>query len=73
MKNVDFQFDIYDPVTINATGKSGVITMCGVDDGGTKYFVQGDGDCQWWPERMLSPSTSLPAPPPGGPTHPAGE
>lgn len=52
--SVDFQFELDEVVLVSVTKKTGIITMCALDDGGKKYFVQGDGDGAWWKENLLS-------------------
>ena len=53
MKEVRFQFSLDEKVKIEPTGQEGIITMCGCDDAGIKYFVQGMHEGQWWAERFL--------------------
>lgn len=50
---VTFKFSIDDEVLITRTGEHGTVTMCAIDDGGPRYFIQTANSQTWWPERLL--------------------
>lgn len=68
MTSVEFAFGIDDVVINSVTGKTGVIAMCAIDDGGKQYYVKREGEAQWWPERQLrhQPEIETPTPPQAG-------
>ena len=51
--DVKFLFVLDQKVKSAATGFNGIVTMCAVDDGGIKYFVQGRDDGQWVAQKFL--------------------
>ena len=53
MKTVHFMFDVGERVE-TCFDDIGIITMCGYDDAGIKYYVQRDQNSDWFKEKDLA-------------------
>jgi hypothetical protein len=53
MQTVTFKFEIDQKVKVTKIGITGVITMCGYDNGGPMYVIKNGKESEWYSERLL--------------------
>jgi hypothetical protein len=55
MKTVEFKFSIDQKVCVEKNGFTGIVTMCAIQGNPEEitYYIQGDGNSGWYPERLI--------------------
>jgi hypothetical protein len=51
---VNFKFEIDRKVKIEKLGITGIVSLCGYDDGGVKYYLETPSGGGWFKEALLT-------------------
>jgi hypothetical protein len=51
---VNFKFEVDQKVKVEPLGITGIISLCGFDDGGVKYYIDTATGGDWFKEKFLT-------------------